>query len=233
MGTLVNFLSAAGEAYRYEMDHPGGSENLNLFPDWVPEAAYLNSDELTMLALELESPSALKETGATPDMADGTTVVSATQDLAGDGPAWPPGRYYTVVFLQDEEGHAVVNLLKQVGTDAVIEDLARRDGAERLDAALFNKEFHLEVPVYQGTRVAENGPYVLTYHPGLGDVHLLREFPRDMERPAWWPDRYTGIPTSQSTPTTPAPTAEAERSVEQRPAPPARPAASFDDGLSL
>ena len=226
MATLVNFLSAAGEAYRYDMDHPGGSENLDLLPDWVPEAAHLNSDELAMLAMELEEPA------ATPDTAN-QTAVSETQDLAGDGPAWPPGRYYTVVFLQDNEGHAVVDLLEEKGASAVFEHLAQWDfGSETLDAALFNTEVYSEAPVYQGTRVAEDGPYVLTYNPDLGDVHLLREFPTDMERPAWWPDRYTGI-TSRAgsarpaTPGEPAP-------VSRRPDLPARPELSrFDDGMSL
>ncbi|MCP2282827.1 hypothetical protein APR04_001730 [Promicromonospora umidemergens] len=226
MGTLVNLLSAAGEAYRYDMDHPGGSENLDLFPDWVPEAAYLNSDELTMLAMELEGPA------ATPDTAD-QTAVSETPALAGDGPAWPPGRYYTVVFLQDEEGHAVVDLLEEKGADAVFEHLSQWDfGSRTLDAALFNTEVYSEVPVYQGTRVAENGPYVMTYNPGLGDVHLLREFPADIECPAWWPDRYTGITdpagsARPATPTEPAP-------VSRRPDLPARPEPPrFDDGMAL
>ncbi|WP_454859685.1 hypothetical protein [Promicromonospora soli] len=234
MGTLVNLLSAAGEAYRYEMSHQGGSENLGLFPDWVPEAAYMNADELTTLAMELENPMNLEEPRATPAATDITPAVPAAQEHDRDEPAWPPGRYYSVVFLQDEEGHAVVDLLEQKGADAVIEHLTQLDfGSETLDAALFNTEVYPEVPVYEGTRVAENGPYVLTYHPGMGNVHLLRELPADLERPASWPERYTGIPTSQSTPTTPAPTAEADRSALRPPAPPARPAASFDDGLSL
>jgi hypothetical protein len=232
MGTLVNFLSAAGEAYRYDMDHPGGSENRDLFPGWVPEAAYLNSDELAMLAMELEELEELEEPAPTPDTAN-QTAVSETQDLAGDGPAWPPGRYYTVVFLQDNEGHAVVDLLEEKGADDVIEHLAQWDfGSETLDAALFNTEVYSEVPVYQATRVAENGPYVLTYNPGLGDVHLLRAFPTDMECPAWWPERYTGItsPTGSARPATPTEPAP----VSRRPTLPARPEPSrFDDGMAL
>ncbi|PUB20873.1 hypothetical protein C8K30_11584 [Promicromonospora sp. AC04] len=238
MGTLVSLLSAAGEAYRYDMDHPGGSENLGLFPGWVPEAAYLNSDELTMLAIELENPSAPEEPGTTTPATDRTaaapTVPTAQEHTAGDEPAWPPGRYYSVVFLQDEEGHAVVDLLEQKGTDAVIKHLTQRDfGSDTLDAALFNTEVYSEVPVYPGTRVVESGPYVLTYHPGLGSVHLLRELPASLERPASWPERYTGIPTSQGTPTAPTSTAEADRSMPQRSAPSARATASFDDGVSL
>lgn len=49
--TLINFISAAGDAYRYAIAHPGTSpENLNLFPIWVAEAAYMNDAELSVLA---------------------------------------------------------------------------------------------------------------------------------------------------------------------------------------
>jgi hypothetical protein len=232
MGTLVNLLSAAREAYHYDMAHPGDSENLDLFPGWVPEAAYMNADELAMLAMELEDPSVLEEPGTTPTATDVKPAVPTAQERAGDEPAWPPGRYYTVVFLQNEQGHAVVELLEQVGTDTVIEELARRDGAERLDAALFNKEIHLEVPVYLGTQVAQNGPYVLTYHVGMGDVHLLRELPTDVERPAWWPQRYTGVagPAPSTRSVTPAPPTPRTARPDVRHEPPRAPG---EDGLGL
>lgn len=48
--TLINFMSAAGDAYRYAISNPGASpENLNLFPIWVGEAAYMNDTELSVL----------------------------------------------------------------------------------------------------------------------------------------------------------------------------------------
>lgn len=31
---------------------------------------------------------------------------------------WPPGRYYTVILVQDEEGHAVADLLQDQGAQA-------------------------------------------------------------------------------------------------------------------
>lgn len=54
--SLLSFLSAAGEAYRYDMSHKRDSEdsNASMFPSPVSEWAYQNSDELSMLALELQ-----------------------------------------------------------------------------------------------------------------------------------------------------------------------------------
>jgi hypothetical protein len=55
VATLASFLSAAGEAYAYRMRFPDSEpENLNLFPEWLTEAAYVNSDELDMLTVEAE-----------------------------------------------------------------------------------------------------------------------------------------------------------------------------------
>lgn len=53
LATLVSFVSAAGDAYGHTM-HGGQSENQHLFRRGVAEAAYLNSDELQVLAMDLE-----------------------------------------------------------------------------------------------------------------------------------------------------------------------------------
>lgn len=51
MASLLSFLSAAAESYRYKgMD----GENADLFPQQVTEWAAQHSDELSMLAMELE-----------------------------------------------------------------------------------------------------------------------------------------------------------------------------------
>jgi len=51
MASLLSFLSAAAESYAYKgMD----GENSGLFPQPVTEWAYQNSDEISMLALEIE-----------------------------------------------------------------------------------------------------------------------------------------------------------------------------------
>jgi hypothetical protein len=49
--TLFEFLYAAAEAYRYEMNG-GTSENIDLFPRHVTEWAYQNSDEISLLAMD-------------------------------------------------------------------------------------------------------------------------------------------------------------------------------------
>jgi len=54
MSNLVGFLSAAGEAYAYQLRTGRASENGDLFPAAVTEWAYQNSDELSMLGLELD-----------------------------------------------------------------------------------------------------------------------------------------------------------------------------------
>ncbi|WP_423464205.1 hypothetical protein ACO229_06525 [Promicromonospora sp. MS192] len=190
---LVAFLSAAGEGYRYQMGNPlSEPESLDLFPEWVTEAAYPNADELTMLSFELGSP---HRPEAEPAAVEVAPIAPREPQHVQDGTRWPPGRYYTVVFFQDEQVHAVVDLLQGKGAQAAIDHLAQRDlGAKTLDAALFNQDYHAEAPHYPGTREATGGPYVLTCHPGLGTVQLLREFPT--QAPDGWPDRYTGITSS-------------------------------------
>lgn len=53
LATLVSFVSAAGEAYGHTM-RGGQSENQHLFRRGVAEAAYMNSNELQVLAMDLE-----------------------------------------------------------------------------------------------------------------------------------------------------------------------------------
>lgn len=52
--SLLPFLGAAAEAYRYEMATGRKSENLDLFPPEVTEWAYQNSSEIEMACLEIE-----------------------------------------------------------------------------------------------------------------------------------------------------------------------------------
>ena len=57
MECALSFLGAAGEAYRYRMHtqrpEPDEDSNENLFPAPVPEFAYMVSDELSMLQMDL------------------------------------------------------------------------------------------------------------------------------------------------------------------------------------
>ena len=51
---LFGFLSAAGEAYGYELHTGRESDNSSLFSEWVSEWAYQYSDELSLLAYDIE-----------------------------------------------------------------------------------------------------------------------------------------------------------------------------------
>ena len=60
--SLLGFLSACAESYRYKMSFPDSEpENLDPFPPEVAEWAYINSDEISMLCCELEEVSGLIE----------------------------------------------------------------------------------------------------------------------------------------------------------------------------
>jgi hypothetical protein len=58
LGTLCGLLTAAAESYAYRMRTGQDGENEDLFPAPVVEWAYSVSDELTMLAEELENHAA-------------------------------------------------------------------------------------------------------------------------------------------------------------------------------
>lgn len=216
MRTLLSFLSASGESYAHAMRNPGSKpENLNLFPGWVAEAAYLNSDELDMLALELEETDGDEPDPAYRDaLASGEVDPVARRDVFDrleqirepdqdperefakehevddDEPRWPPARWFDVVFLQGDEGYNMVDLIDEQGADTTIAHLANWDfGDETRNTALFHGLAYDDPPSSIGDRTAESGPYRLQWHSGLGHVNLLRRFEPTDSRPAWWPDR--------------------------------------------
>lgn len=54
MESLLGFMGAAGDAYRYEMENgAGSSENGKLFPPAMMEWCYVNSDEIGQASFEL------------------------------------------------------------------------------------------------------------------------------------------------------------------------------------
>lgn len=58
LSTLITFMTAAGEGYQHAMTNPGADpESMRMFPIWVSEAAYLNSDELAILTLDSDDVS--------------------------------------------------------------------------------------------------------------------------------------------------------------------------------
>lgn len=59
--SLLMFLGAAAESYRYERATGRESGNHDLFPGHVREWAYEHSDEIDMLALELEEQELVSE----------------------------------------------------------------------------------------------------------------------------------------------------------------------------
>ncbi|WP_420330078.1 hypothetical protein [Ornithinimicrobium murale] len=151
---LATFLSAAGEARQYALDHPGSNpENEGLFPAWVGEAARTNTDALAELS----------EHGPTnPD-----------PEAAHLGRRW-----LSVVFLQGEEADALLDLIDRDGADAAIEHLKGWDyGDETTDAALENGYVYDDQPPASGTdRTLTSSEYAVTYNHALAHVGLYRQF---------------------------------------------------------
>jgi hypothetical protein len=227
MRTLLSFLTACGESYSYAMRNPSVEpEDLDLFPSWVPEAAYLNSGELEMLALELEESGGdgdadpvyregLDERDEPGAEADPELAYAVEFEVDGPEPTWPPATLFDVVFLQGEEGYDMVDFIDEHGVDAAIERLSGWDfGTETMHTALFHGHVYDEAPSTVGDHTAESGPYVLTWHAGLGHVNLLRRFGPGDEPPAWWPDRVAQL--SPVTPPDVDPGPPAQRQVDGR-----------------
>ena len=62
MESLLGFMAACGESYGYAMRRPNSNpENLDLFPEQMHEWCYLNSDELSMLGIEIEEARQTRE----------------------------------------------------------------------------------------------------------------------------------------------------------------------------
>lgn len=160
--TLASFLSAAGESYRYAMDHPGREpENLDLFPAWVAEAAYLNADELAMLAVE-------------EDVLDD----SASDDRAA------PARFVSVVSQQGDDAAETLAILDEHGPQAAVEHLAQWDlGRETEDAAEVYGDIYDEPPVGDDDRTYASGEYVMTYSHAHGHVGLVRKLDPPPDNP--------------------------------------------------
>lgn len=61
LASCLSFLSACGEGYGYQLRTGRESDNADMFPANVAEWAYQNSDELSMLSMELEETEGLIE----------------------------------------------------------------------------------------------------------------------------------------------------------------------------
>lgn len=144
---LAVFLSAAGEARQFTIDHPGQhTDNDGAFPDWVADAARHHPDTLIELI------------DHDPDIAERTSR-----------------RWVSVVFLQGNEADQVLDIIDRDGADAAIEHLAGYDfGEETTQAALENGYVYDQPPIGALDRTATSDVYTLTYSPFLGHVSLLR-----------------------------------------------------------
>lgn len=145
---LAVFLSAAGDARQFAIDHPGQhTDNDGAFPDWVADAARQHADAFTELI------------GHGPNL-----------------PEKPGGRrWVSVVFLQGEEADQVLDIIEREGTDAAIEHLTGYDfGEETTQAALENGYVYDRPPTGALDRTATGDVYTLIYSPFLGHVSLLR-----------------------------------------------------------
>jgi hypothetical protein len=200
LGTLLALLTIAGRGYAEQLQNPGStSAGLVRFAAWVPEAAHHNTNELATLALELASTEHGPEHATVPAR-NAASIDHAPSDEA----SWPPGRWYSVVFLQDEEGYDIVDLIDAHGPNAAIEHLSTWDyGSETRDTALFHDHTHTTLPTEPGGHSIESGPYALVWHTGLGHVSLLRQFEPDHEPPVWWLDR--ADPLTAKAPASPDP----------------------------
>ncbi|WP_157574976.1 hypothetical protein [Jiangella muralis] len=152
---LASFLSAAGESYRHVLEHPESEpENLDLFPLWVAEAAYLNADELAIFDLDDEDPD------------DGVGVAE-------------PAKFIGVVFQQGDDAAEALEILNERGWHAAIEYLAQWDlGRETEETAKINGQVYDEVQLGERDTICVSGDYVMTYDEALGHVGLVRKIDR-------------------------------------------------------
>jgi hypothetical protein len=160
--TLASFLSAAGESYRYALEHLDSEpENLDLFPSWVTEAAYLNADELAILAAEEE----LLDDPRNTDQVD-------------------PATYVSVVFQQGDDATDTLNILNENGPQAALEHLSQWDfGRETEEAADVYGGVYDEPPASADDRTHASGEYVMTYSHAHGHVGLVRKLDPPTDNP--------------------------------------------------
>lgn len=157
--TLTSFLAAAGEAYAYTLRSPGSEpENLRLFPLWVAESAYLNSDEMAIFH------------------ADPPSAVSVK------------ARWISIVFLHGPESDGVLELLNGRGPSAVIGSLAQQDfGEDTTRSAVRYGHVYENLPSSDGYHRYRQGPYALIYNPALRHVGLLRQIEHLAAEPSTGP----------------------------------------------
>ncbi|MDQ0575222.1 hypothetical protein [Agromyces albus] len=96
----------------------------------------------------------------------------------------PAFRWISVVFLQGEEGDAVLEMIDHAGPGAAIEYLQQWDfGDETTEAALENGYVYDAIPAGSTDRTTTDdaGRYALTYSSQFAYVSLLRSYDPDVE----------------------------------------------------
>lgn len=172
MRSLCSFLGAAAEAYWATVGRPGAeSNNTHMFPDWLNEVAYLNSDELSMLGAELDLP----------DEDDPEASFMAAIESNGDmtGPessdASSPAQWFSVVFQQGEDADETLAIIDEHGVDAGMDHLAQWDfGSETEDAERMLGHVYDSPPSGDMDREYERGDHLLSYSHALGHAGLIR-----------------------------------------------------------
>ncbi|GAB4086395.1 hypothetical protein GCM10028784_30250 [Myceligenerans cantabricum] len=172
MRSLCSFLAAAADAYWATTSRPGVySDNVRMFPDWLNEAAYLNSDEISMLGAELDLPDEVDpEAGF-------RAAIESNDDVTGPKPddAAAPVRWFSVVFQQDGDADETLAIIDRDGVDAGIDHLAQWDfGDETEDAARMLGHVYDSPPSGSMDREHQRGDYLLSYNHALGHAGLIR-----------------------------------------------------------
>lgn len=115
-----------------------------------------------------------------------------TSSLSSESPISSPDpdrRWMSVVFLQGEDAHRVLDMIDRSGPQRAIRHLSQWDfGDETRDSALVNGYVYNEVPQSPTDRVVHDDAavYALTYNRRFGYVSLLRTFTpqaEDADRP--------------------------------------------------
>ncbi len=144
VGALASFLAEASERYRSGMRAPDED-----YPAWLYEAAYVNGDELALLADTREAP-----------MMD----VSVRTE------------YVSVAFQVGTDADEALALLEREGPAAAVVHLAQWDYGEETELAAHTYgHVYREPPAGREDRTYTDGAYVLSWNPALWHIGLARK----------------------------------------------------------
>lgn len=140
---LAAFLADAGERYASQMSAPDDD-----YPEWVYEAAYLNSDELGLLAEGIEEP------------ARAPTVRA---------------EHVSIVFFEGDEAEEALALVESEAPPSAIEHLAQWDYGEETEmAARRLGHVYPEPPASEFDQTWIEGDYTLSWSVTFRHVALTR-----------------------------------------------------------